>query len=230
MILNVKLDTQNLHSFNDLVEIRETDNNRSQDYKMSLSNFIQLLSSAGEADKTESPFLPKNCIKYVQSVMGFRVYCSIPKSQWMINYNGNHFKVGFPKMVFEYEIFNNQQIAKEQKKYRVKLSRIVAIENKGTITGDTPVYKFPYSHVDKLQGSVCMGGNQLRDIDCLTELETFHSYFLLSPFSEDYGAKVNPTTPLAVLFSDTFNEKDFNDSYLVPAERTLNEFFLLGKY
>jgi hypothetical protein len=228
VILEVKIDIDKLLNFDDVIEIKQTNNTQSSHYDMSLSKFIEAISSGVELSNNESPLLPSNCVKYVQLTTGYKVYCVIPKKQWMINYHGNHFKVGFPKMVFEYNISaRGKMTANNSKKYAVQLTKIVAVKDQGPVKKDTQVFNFPYSHVNDLNASVCMGGTEIRDIDCLSELETFHSYFLDSPFTEDYGAKLQSTTTLHMLFSDVFNERDFKDQLLVPYGKNFSEFFNL---
>lgn len=221
------MDIDRLLNFDDVIEIKQTNNSQSSHYDMSLSKFIEAVSSGVELSNNESPILPANCVKYVQLTTGFRVYCVIPKKQWMINYHGNHFKVGFPKMIFEYNLnARGKSHFKDTKKYAVRLTKIVAVKDQGPVKRDTQIFKFPYSHVD-FNASVCMGGTEIRDVDCLSELETFHSYFLDSPFTEDYGAKIQSTTTLHVLLSDVFNEKNFSDQLLVPYGKNFSEFFSL---
>jgi hypothetical protein len=218
--------TDNLHSFNDYVEVVQTkDSGEKLVYQMTLLDLIHSLSSSSaEYIKEESPNLPANCRKFVKKNNGkeYDVYIEIPKQQWNVELNGNPFKVGFPRLIFKWNLSKTSA-----GKWKVSLSKIVAVKGTRRISADTPVYQFPYSNVDS-NGNVCMGGNQWPEISDMAELETLHSVFFHSPFSNDWGAKTKLNKRLEELFGDIFNEKDFDDEVLVPYGRSFSQFFGLN--
>lgn len=179
MDIQINFSTKNLHSGSDLVKVVQTDNCRVNDYSLSLEDLVKILGSATSGNREQSPFLPKNCFKYIKGSNRYEVFVEIPKQKWMINFNGNMFEVGFPRLIFVYECQKLNQ--DNRKNFSVSISRIVAVKGKDHITGDTPMYSFPYSHVEQ-NGRVCMGGNRLKEIDCLSELGAMHNIFFHSPF------------------------------------------------
>ncbi|QHA38742.1 hypothetical protein D5E69_23205 (plasmid) [Rossellomorea marisflavi] len=226
MQLEVKMDFDKLINFEDTIDIKQTTGLSDEYYQMTLSQFVNTISKSVDASMTQSIHLPANCIRYVHIGLSLKLYCVVPKKQWIINYLGNYYKVGFPKLILEYLIVEKANAG--SKSYEIKLKRIVAVKDNGPIKKDTKVFHFPYSHVDNY-GSVCMGSTQIRDMSCLSELEAAHSYFFDSPFSSDYGEKILSKEPLHVLFAETFFEKDFNDELLVPHNKTFDAFFDLTK-
>lgn len=228
MEFQINFSTSNLRNFSDFVDVKSTHNGREQLFQLTLEELIQTISNSVNRSRAESPLLPQNCIKYVTTSKGYEVYIQVPKNQWMINYNNNLFKVGFPRMIVQYDL--NLQIEEKtnKKSYRVQLLRIVAIKESDQVNGDTQLFQFPYSHVDSSSARVCMGGNNLKNVTNLKELENYHTYFIHSPFSNDYGAKVKCGKPVQELFANTFNEKDFDENQLIPLQRTFNDFFGLG--
>jgi len=225
MDFQINFSTDNLHKFDDLVDVLQKDQGRVTQYKMSLNDLVRVLSSSTSGARAESPFLPKNCFKHVKTSNGYEVYAEIPKQKWMINFNGNMFEVGFPRLIFRYDC--TRKSTEKGEKYSVEIAKIVAVKGNERITGETPLYQFPYSHVES-SGNVCMGGNKIEEIHCLTELETKHNLFFHSPFSTDWGAKTKLKKQLAELFSSDFNQKEFDDEVLLPMELTFNKLFALG--
>lgn len=228
MDFQINFSTENIHSFDDFVEVKQTHNGRDSFYKMSLKNLLDSLSASIDQSRVESPLLPYNCIKFVYTSVGYEVYTEVPKKQWMINYNGNYFKVGFPRMIFRYNLFQKVCDKTNTTSFRVDLTNIVAIKADQQINGSIELYNFPFSHVSDSDARVCMGGNVLKDIKILKELEDYHVTFIHSPFSNDYGAKVKSGKPVHELFSDTYLERDFDDSELISLNQTFNEFFNLN--
>ncbi|MBU7595909.1 prokaryotic E2 ligase family D protein [Metabacillus halosaccharovorans] len=222
MDIQINFSTENLHSFSDLVEVLQNDNGKVNKYHLSLDDLLQILSSASTGDRDPSPFLPRNCIRYIKKSSGNEVFVDIPKQKWMINFNGNMFEVGFPRLIFSYDC--SEYIKSKEKKYSVTISRIFAVKGKEHITSKTQLFQFPYSHV-QTNGNVCMGGNKLGDIACLSELATKHNMFFHSPFSTDYGAKTKLGKNIAELFSAEFNQKEFNDEVLISTNSTFSELF-----
>ncbi|WP_209124375.1 hypothetical protein [Alkalihalobacillus sp. BA299] len=225
MDIQINFSTESLHKFDDLVNVLQKDNGRETKYKMSLNDLLRVLSSSTSGARAESPFLPKNCFKHVKTSRGYEVYVEIPKQRWMINFNGNMFEVGFPRLIFRYDCILRS--TEKGNKYSVEIARIVAVKGNERITGDTPLFQFPYSHVES-NGKVCMGGNKFEEISCLTELETKHNIFFHSPFSTDWGAKTKLGRDVAILFSSEFNQKDFDDEVLLPMDYSFNKLFALG--
>lgn len=214
--------TDRLRSFTDYVSVtKQTEQGVVLgEYRMTLSDVIKCLTDSGiEGQRTETPFLPKNCIKLVTKLNGFEVYIEIPKRQWLVTYQDKQMHIGFPRMVFKYDIYSNQ----------IRFMQLVAIkDDKGRINGETPLFFFPFSNVDKENSKVCMGSNELPTIKCLSQLDTMHNLFFSAPFGEDYGCITTEGQSVSKIF-DLLKEKDFNDEWLVPIGSTFNEFFALKK-
>lgn len=226
MEINIRMTSEQLSNFDDFVEITEIDEGRKTYYQMSLTNLLSLLSSSDPTgQREESPILPRNCVKFVKSSDGYEVFIDVPKKRWIINFEQNYVEVGFPRLLFKYVLSQDE---KGNRKYSVIIDRIFALEGKEPLQGDTPLYVFPYSHVQS-DGEVCMGGNVLQGVNCLSELENYHLHFIQSPFGVDYGAKTTLDKSLAELIHDTFHEKDFDDKVLLPTIKNFNEMFLLSK-
>lgn len=226
MEINIRMSSEHLSNLDDFVEITEIDEGRKTYYQMSLSNLLSVLtSSITVGQREESPLLPRNCVKFVKTLDGYEVYVDVSKNRWIINFEGNYLEVGFPRLLFKYVLSRSD---KGKEKYKVCINRIFALEGKNAIQGDTPLYVFPYSHVQR-DGRVCMGGNVLKGINCLSELENYHLHFIQSPFGQDYGAKTTLRKNLTELIVETFHEKDFDDTVLVPTNKSFNEMFLFRK-
>lgn len=111
MDFQINFSTENLCKFDDLIDVLQRDNGRLNRYKMSLNDLLRVLSSSTSGSRSESPFLPNNCFKYVKTSNGYEVYAEIPKQKWMINFNGNMFEVGFPRLIFKYDCTFNSSFA-----------------------------------------------------------------------------------------------------------------------
>ncbi|MCM3443601.1 MULTISPECIES: hypothetical protein [Metabacillus] len=212
--------TDRLRNFSDYVSVS---NQTEQgvvlgEYRMTLSDVIKCLTDSGvEGTRTESPFLPKNCIKLVTKLNAYEVFIEIPKRQWLVTYNQEQHHIGFPRMVLRYDIFEDQ----------VRSMQLVAVrEEKGRINGETPLYFFPFSNVDKENSKVCMGNNQVPAVKCLSQLDTMHNLFFSAPFGDDYGCITSEGQSMTKLFS-LLKDTSFNDEWLVPIGTTFNEYFSL---
>jgi len=222
MDFQVNFSTEDLLNFEDLVSITQNDNGRVHRYKLSLMELVNVLNRSTTTQREELPFLPKNCIKLVKTNLGYEVYADVPKQRWMINFNGNFFEVGFPRLLFRYDCYYQPT----KKNYNVTIAKIFALKGEEQVNGETTLFAFPYSHVNSV-GDVCMGGNKVKEITNLDELENAHNIFLHSPFGTDWGAKTKLGKSCAELFSDVFNERDFNDEVLEPMAN-FNKLFALG--
>ncbi|MCM3619714.1 prokaryotic E2 ligase family D protein [Sutcliffiella horikoshii] len=225
MKIEITIDSKKLRNLNDYVEVRQEDNGRVTNFQMALDDLLSVFSNASE-NMSESPMLPRNCIKHTVTTSGIDVYIEVPKQIWTIEYSNNKIDVGFPRLIFRYCL--QEEKLKGNCTYSVSLDRIVAVKGKRKLTPTTPIFNFPYSHVDD-SGRVCMGGTTLPDIGCISELESMHSLFFNSPFSSDYGAKTTTKEPLWKLLMEDFNNKEFNEDILLPLDDTFYSFFGLGK-
>ncbi|MGN7300736.1 hypothetical protein [Ferdinandcohnia sp. SAFN-114] len=222
MDFQINFSIEDLLNFDDLVSISQNDNGRVHRYKLSLSELVNVLNRSTTTQREEMPFLPNNCFKLVKTNLGYEVYADVPKQRWMINFNGNLFEVGFPRLLFRYDCIYQPK----KKNYSVEITKIFALKGEEQVNGKTPLFAFPYSHVQS-DGQVCMGGNKVKEIANLVELENAHNIFLHSPFGTDWGAKTKLGKSCAELFSVVFNEKDFDEEVLNPVA-TFNELFALG--
>lgn len=185
-------------------------------YKMTVSELIRVIAESGTTEEAIStPTLPQNCIRYGwinRAANEQAVYIEIPKQRWDITYHTQKFEnVGFPRMIFKYLISGN----------KVKLSNVVAVRDKGLIKDDSPLFVFPFSNVE-LNSKVCMGGNQLPDIESIVQISTFHSIFFAAPFGDCYGAKTTTGKTLRELFT-TLSNNDFDDNWLMPSYLSLKD-------
>lgn len=179
-------------------------------YRMSIESFLNSVNAAKyEFSSISTPILPRNCIKFSQSVSHSYVFVEIPKQRWDITYHKESFtKVGFPRMIFKYKV-----IQTEPESIKINIETIVAVKGNSNIISNTPLYHFPFSHVDT-NGHVCMGGNELPDIKRVDQVSSLHNVFLSAPFGDDYGVKVSkPGVTLRELFNQLSNN-DF-DEYLL---------------
>lgn len=185
-------------------------------FHITLKDYLKTIEDASDCSRQESPLLPLNCLKYIEySSDRVKLYTVVEKRQWDIEFNEIVLKVGFPRLIFSWSIWNKD----------VTLDKIVAIK-RGLLTDQSPLYHFPFSHVDHgSNNKVCMGGNVFPTITSLTQLETMHSLFFSAPFSTDYGAKTKSNKPIWQLFSEVCNEKDFDDELLVPTTQILSDLF-----
>lgn len=210
--------TDRLHNFSDYVDVKQVQENGVVigQYKMSLNDIISALSNAAtQGVRHETPILPKNCIKLITNVTGFEVFIEIPKKQWKVIFNDKSLMLGFPRLIFKYYISNDI----------ITKLKIVAVKDRGVITGDTEIYYFPYSNVHHESGDVCMGTNTFPKIECLSQLEKMHILFFSSPFGSDYGSMALGKD-LQGLVSE-FQDKEFNDDLLIPTQKSFNEYFYL---
>ncbi|WP_121616767.1 hypothetical protein [Virgibacillus halodenitrificans] len=206
----IELD-DNIENFSEYVTVTKKNGDMVDGvYKMTLNDLLTEIEDATtrEDDLIETPILPNNCVKFVwRDITRGKadVYILVPKQRWNITfYESPISQVGFPRMIFKYSI--------DQKK--VSLETIVAVKDNGPIGKDTPLYHFPFSHVSS-QGNVCMGGNVFPDIEEIQQVGTFHSLFLASPFTTDYGSKTVTGKTVNQLF-DALKNKDLEDEWLLP--------------
>ncbi|NRD81047.1 hypothetical protein HPT25_27395 [Bacillus sp. BRMEA1] len=212
--------TDRLRNFSDYVSVtKQTEKGVVLgEYKMSLSDVIRCLTdSATEGQRTETPFLPRNCTKLVSKLNGFEVFIEIPKRKWLVTYDNEQTHIGFPKMIIKYDIYKNQ----------IRYMQLVAVrEERNRINGETPLYYFPFSNVDKDNSKVCMGTNEMPIIKCLSQLDTMHNLFFSAPFGEDYGGITTEGQSVKQIFQ-SLKDKDFHDELLVPIGQTFNDYFSL---
>lgn len=188
------------------------------EYLMPLSEIINCLTqSVDQGVVVETPILPRGCIKLQTSPLGHIAYLDIPKQQWLISYNDQSVRVGFPRMIFKYDVFKDE----------LRSMHIVAVPEKGRIKGDTPLYHFPYTNVDKEHAKVCMGTNEMPSIKNLTQLETVHDLFFSAPFGDDYGCMLTEGQNFRTILP-LVQDKPFSDDWLIPIGKTFNEFFSLN--
>ena len=215
-VITLRLDEK--HVFKDHpIEVLEDNNGIKKSYNLSLDQVVDLFSEAIDNGHS-SPILPKGIVHYFEKSSGWKkVWIDVAKEQRDIIYESNTITVGFPRLLFGYTLSPNSN----GDGYHVTLSNILAVKGKGSITEETEVFHFPYSHVQS--GNVCMGGNRLPEIHDLTKLEVFHYLFFRSPFGSDYGAKTKSKEKLSTLFLDRFNGKSFDDNELISFNQTFSE-------
>lgn len=221
MQINILLDEELVDKHN-IVKITNSMNGVTENFSVTVEELIKIINSS--IKKTEyfcSPYLPKNIIRYKVTDLGMYVFTEIKKNIWRINYEGNYYNVGFPRLIFNYLLTEDEE---KKNEYHVKLYRIFAVKSVGLINDNTELFHFPYSHVNA-DAVVCMGANNLPNVKQPSQLETFHSFFFNSPFGEDYGSKTSLNLSMAELVVDKFNEKPFDDDVLLSAEIKFGDLF-----
>ena len=227
MKYTITLDSDKLASYEGFVDVCEDDDGKRSFYNMSLNEFIGCLTASQAKNLgTPSPSLPRNIIRYINRGQNYDVYIDVPKTQRTILFNGSPFTVGFPRLIFHFQLTKGSE---KEGKFKVVLSRIVAtkLPSSKPIEDNTELFLFPYSHVSG--DLVCMGGNNLPDINSLSKLESLYEIFFRTQWGTDYGANTKLNQDVATLFTDTFNEKDFDDSVLVSKQKTFGEYLNLEK-
>jgi hypothetical protein len=183
-------------------------------FKLNLPDLISCLTSSTDIS-WETPILPSNCVKYISHGTPVKcdVYIELPKNQWVVSYAEHHFKVGFPRMILKYQIYGNN----------IQDLFIVAVKDGEKISGDTPLYYFPYTNMHS-NHRVCMGQTQFPPLKAIRDLESMHLLFFAAPFSHENGAKTLLNLGLSKLF-EKFSKTDFDDEILIPVGKTFNELF-----
>lgn len=217
MEITFTLNSENLHSSTDAVQVKSIEEGKELDYEMPYDKLLSILAKAKEEQGQWSPTLPKEVIQYKSGEYGQMIVMDIDKAQHPILFQNHPFTVGFPRLLM---IF---RLTKMKGSNSVNLKKIVAVKEKDVIKSDTPVYHFPFSHVDT-DGNVCMGAMGLPDVSSIQELKHYPSYFFQSPFSGDYGSTVKSNYSVGTCMTDKFVRTDFPDEELVPKHETYDEF------
>jgi hypothetical protein len=185
-----------------------------EEFYLTVEGLAESLMDGQYVEAVHSPILPKRCVQYSQldRIKGiWQAIFEVPKDRFSIIYKNKLYKnVGFPRMLFVYQVTNEI----------TTISTIYACRDNEEITEDTQLYHFPFSHVS-IDGHVCMGRNILPSAS-IKELENFHFYFLTSPFGDDYGSKTLTGKSVKDLF-EILENKDFPDDWLVPKNLTLGQ-------
>jgi hypothetical protein len=186
-----------------------------EEFYLTVEGLIHSMMESLVSQAVHSPILPSRCVQYSmldQSRGTWQAVLEIPKERYTITYNENIYKnVGFPRMMAVYRVGGE----------RTLIHRIFAVQDGESLNKDSKLYLFPFSHVT-MEGQVCMGRNQLPAVKEVKDLESFHLYFLTTPFGTDYGAKTVTGKTLKELFTE-LQEKDFPEEWLVPSKWTLGE-------
>ncbi|QAS54791.1 hypothetical protein [Halobacillus litoralis] len=219
MKVTFTLDSEKLHSTSDAIQVEQEIEGKKVYRSLSYGAMTEIFNKSLVNDEEWGPILPPNAIQYSVRSNGYSIILEVPKTRQTIIFNGLTLEVGFPRLLFKFDL----SIHNSNKNYEVELSKIVALKSKGRLSKETKLYHFPYSHV--MNGNVCMGSMNLPAIKSINQLEHFPSYFFQSTFTMDYGSKVVSGTSVSSLFTEVFNEKDFDDKELMPLYHTYGEFF-----
>lgn len=204
MDISIKISDTN-HVTTQLVEVtRGQDGVILEECLLPFSEVLYILNDCVETQRLSTPVLPQSTVKYVKGSTTENVYIEVPKSRWDITYNKRTYsQVGFPRMIFHYKVAKNS----------VTINRIYAVKDKKPLSSETDIYMFPFSHVNE-SGGVCMGVNQLPPCKNLSDLSLYHTFFIYSPFANDWGAKTTKGYKLDDLFN-LCKENDFDDELLI---------------
>ena len=219
MKVTFTLDSEKLHSTSDAIQVEQEIEGKKVYRSISYGAITEIFNKSLINDEDWSPILPPNAINYSVRSNGYSVILEVPKSRQTIIFNGLTLDVGFPRLLFKFDL----SLQTSNKSYEVDLKKIVALKGKERLSEDTELYHFPYSHV--MLGDVCMGSMNLPPIQSINQLEHFPNYFFQSTFTTDYDSKVVSGTDVSTLFTEVFNDKDFEDKELVPFYQTYGEFF-----
>lgn len=210
-----------LRSFHEYVDVRQVDRGRViNEYKMTLHDFVEAIKSSTtqshiEEPVFETPILPSNCIKYLETTSKKIICIDVPANQWETIYADKTGLMGYPRMIFRYEVIED----------RVTNLSVVSVE-KGKVTDESKVYFCPTPNVYS-NGKICLGMNRFPKITSLNDLRTFHNIFFSAPFTNEVGFRVNGINSFREVFTK-FENKNFDESLLIPMQNYTFKDFAAG--
>jgi len=208
------------------VDLYSTDQNTFSKKRVMLSDVAELFQAALEAsaDKEEewliSPTLPPNTLCYKESKSGsVQIAFSWGPDILQFEYENTLFSaIPFPRLIF---CMHGEKIGQEIRFQRIAL---VAIKETGVITDDTPVYRYPFSHVG-YNTHMCFGANELPRVKKLTDLKDFPRNILTTPNGTHHYSELTNMTgkPLREVLQLLNNKKKFPVEWLRPLDCTFRK-------
>ncbi|QHW35572.1 hypothetical protein GZH47_32320 (plasmid) [Paenibacillus rhizovicinus] len=180
---------------------------------------IALLHSL-ETNANRTPILPRNAIFYSESTSRRFVLLEIPPQRRDVYYHQMTAKariknVPFPRLIVGFELHVRAE------KMQIAEMFVAALEDQEIPNEDSKLYNYPYTNVNDFV--VCFGGQQLPEIERVSQLATIPELFFNSPNSDCYYSNANNSKKPYRELVEELKGKSFPDEYLKPAGVTLQE-------
>lgn len=182
-------------------------------YYLSPAELIQALLEFNKKNSPmlTMPLLPENCIHFTRShdERLIKIILSSPKAERLVKYGDNEcYFIEVPKTVMVIDL------EKDMSQYKFLNTRLFAVIDEA-ISDKTVLHAYPFPNVDKSGGRICWGGNRLKQISCLTQLNQINEAFYAAPFGEDYGMRLLSGFPSFKKYLLENDGKPFNDQELI---------------
>lgn len=186
---------------------------------------IFVLAMEDEAAKEEewwsTPFLPEGTISYEESMKSGHVKLVLswgPEVLPFVFENTLYRAIPYPRLVFK------MGLRKKDDGYVLHETYIVATKEKGRLTADTPLFKYPYSHVD-WNTRMCMGLNNFPAIKTLDEACKLPRHVLTIPNLDHYYSNDTNLSGMVLreLLETLDGQKEFPEEWLAPLPYKLGD-------
>lgn len=160
-----------------------------------------------------TPALPSKTVAFKQSDKGhFRLVMDWGPDVLQFQYEDTLFQaIPFPRLLFAFKGY------KEDQKFKLQGISVVAVKTSGIIMDTTPLYRYPYSHVDS-NTNMCYGYNELPLCSHLTNMQFLPREVLTTPNgTHHYNNQTNLSGMVLRQLLETLNgKKEFPKKYLAP--------------
>lgn len=166
----------------------------------------------------KAPILPTECIQYTENESGTKAKALFlyESTQVFVSAGlGTREFIYTPRTLVQYHLLKNSE------GYKVFDIRMACVKPNEKVNDYTPLYFFPFPHVNKADSKVCMGGNNLELITKLEELNNVYKLFWGSPFSNDYEMKLIGGGNCFEVYVEKHAQQAFNHDHLVPMHELL---------
>jgi len=186
--------------------------------------FFDCIKNSLQRSMFSSGLLPQGCFHFSADDVGTRyVAMEFPGFTADISYEKTLYEqFPLPKMVFAFSVNRDGKIGWDV--------RIGITENK-KITLDSKMFVFPFSNVSD-NFRVCLGGNPLPQVKCLTQLCGIPYYIISMPFNDDhYSSSKNKLELESRALYEHLKDKDTDYYYsdvLIESGKTINDFINIG--
>lgn len=189
-----------------------------------------------EDEYVEIPLLPEQTahVTHTRNMNNFRLILDFQKSIQLIRYESMKIQredfLGIPRCVLSLNVM------KVENGWKVKSTRIFAVEEDVKLLPNTQLSHFPYPNVYKegIPGSICWGFNNLPTFKDLRELSSIYQLFLSAPFNEHLGTRIFSKEKFHTFqeyleLLDKYDEpQDFKDEELIPCGLTFADLLKLN--
>lgn len=126
--------------------------------------------------------------------------------------------IPFPRLIFK------MGFRKKDDGYILHETYIVAVKERGRLAKDTPLFRYPYSHVD-WNTRMCIGINQFPTIKTLDEAYKMPRYVLTIPNLDHYYDRGTNLSGMVLreLLENLDGKESFPEEWLSPLFYTLEE-------